>query len=176
VKRNFVVFCLAFAFLWPGMTLFAATCGNMPDASGYSAALAKEDTAAVKAVIESYRTSWLADDAEGVLKTFTDDAVLLPHHGVTPVVGRQALKDFWWPAGASRVKLNKLEITVDEVGGDCHLAYARGHDAISWAVEEGGTQKAYINSGTYLNILRKMPDGTWRISHHMWDDPANQLQ
>lgn len=165
MKRNFVAFCLAFAFLWPGMTLFAATCGNASDASGCSAALSKQDTAAVKAVIERYRTSWLADDPEGVLQTFTDDAVLLPQ-----------LKDFWWPAGASRVKLNKLEITVDEVGGDCHLAYARGHDAISWAVEEGGTQKAYVNSGTYLNILRKMPDGTWRISHHMWDDPANQLQ
>ena len=176
MKRNFIAFSSAFIFLALALTLFSATSDNTTSASGCSATLSKQDTAAVKAVIESYRTSWLADDTEGVLKIFTDDAVLLPHHGVAPVVGRQALKDFWWPAGTSRVKLNKLDITVDEVGGDCQLAYVRGHDAISWTVEEGGTQKTYVNSGTYLNILRKMPEGTWRISHHMWDDPANQLQ
>ena len=176
MKRNSVAFCLALVLLTPALALFWASGKNTLAASGCSPTLSKNDTAAVKAVIESYRTLWLADDTEGVLKIFTDDAVLLPHHGVAPVVGRQALKDFWWPAGTSRVKLNKLDITVDEVGGDCQLAYVRGHDAISWTVEEGGTQKTYVNSGTYLNILRKMPEGTWRISHHMWDDPANQLQ
>ena len=176
MKRNFIAFSSAFIFLALALTLFSATSDKTTPASGCSATLSKQDTAAVKAVIESYRTSWLADDAEGVLKTFTDDAVLLPHHGGAAVVGRQALKDFWWPAGTSPVKLNKLDISVEEVGGDCNFAYARGHDAISWTVEEGGTQKTYVNSGTYLNILRKMPDGTWRISYHMWDDPANQLQ
>ena len=176
MKRNLIAFSSALIFLALALTLFSATSDNATPASRCSATLSKQDTAAVKAVIESYRTSWLADDAEGVLKTFTDDAVLLPHHGGSAVVGRQALKDFWWPAGTSPVKLNKLDISVEEVGGDCNFAYARGHDAISWTVEEGGTQKTYVNSGTYLNVLRKMPDGTWRISHHMWDDPSNQPQ
>ncbi len=176
MKRNFVACCSAFVFLALVLTLLSATSENRLAASGCSATLSEEDSAAVRAVIETYRTSWLADNAEGVLKTFTQDAVLLPHHGGTPVVGRQALKDFWWSAGTIPVKLIKLDITVDEVGGDCHVAYARGHDAISWSVDEGGTRKSYANSGTYLNVFRKMPDGTWRISHHMWDDPSNQLQ
>ena len=131
MKRNFIAFSSAFIFLALALTLISATSNNTTPASGCSATLSRQDTAAVKAVIERYRTSWLADDAEGVLKTFTDDAVLLPHHGGAPVVGRQALKDFWWPAGTSPVKLNKLDITVDEVGGDRQLAYVRGHDAIS---------------------------------------------
>ncbi len=35
---------------------------------------------------------------------------------------------------------------------------------------EDGAAKTYGHPGTYLNVLRKLPDGSWRISHHMWDD------
>ena len=27
------------------------------------------------------------------------------------------------------------------------------------------------NAGTYLMVLRRQPDGEWRITHRMWDDP-----
>ena len=44
-------------------------------------ALSAEDAAAIRKVIESYRTSWLAGDSKGVLATLTPDAVLMPAHG-----------------------------------------------------------------------------------------------
>jgi uncharacterized protein (TIGR02246 family) len=141
-----------------------------------SATLSEQDVAAIRAIIEAYRTSWLAGDEQAVLKTLTDDAVLLPHHGDAPVVGRSAITKFWWPDGAPPTKITKLIITIDEVGGDCSVAYARGRDEVSWSIEERGTTKTYGNAGYYLNILRKLPDGTWHISHHMWDDPATQAQ
>src|SRR5262245_25926444 len=133
-------------------------------------ALSPRDEIAVRAVLETYRTSWLRGDAEGVLGTFTSDAVLLPAHGAGPVVGMEAIRRYWWPAGAPPTTITRLEITVEQIGGDCRLAYAHGRDDVEWAVTKGGTTETHGHPGTYLNVFRKRPDGTWRIARHMWDD------
>jgi uncharacterized protein (TIGR02246 family) len=122
--------------------------------------------------MSKYRDAWMAADARAVLAVFTPDAVLLPHHGDDPVVGRAAIERFWWPPDSPPFTLMRMEVTVDEVGGDCRIAYARGADRIDWS--SGG--KTLSQRGTYLNVLRNESDGTWRISHHMWDDPMPQVR
>lgn len=135
-------------------------------------ALDAKDRAAIRALIDRYRSSWMAGDARGVLSTFTDDAVLLPHHGDAPVVGGKAIEKFWWPPGAPPFKLLDFELTVDEIGGCGALAHARGAHQMSWSIEEGSKVKRFRQRGTYLVILRRLADGSWRTSHRMWDDPA----
>ncbi len=136
--------------------------------------LTSADVAGIKAVLENYRTAWLKGDADGVLNNFTDDGVLLPHHGGAPVIGRAAMQKYWFPAGATPTRVIKLNITFEQIGGDCQFAYARGRDEVSWTIEENGITKTYGHSGTYLNVFRKTPAGSWRITHHMWDDPATE--
>ena len=131
------------------------------------------DKQAIRAVVEKYRTSWLAGDAAGVQSTFAEDAVLLPHHGDPPVVGLKAIQQYWWPAGAPPTPITKLEITTEDFGGDCQVAFVRGHDSVSWTQQEGSKTVSYTNSGTYLNVMKKLRDGSWRIWQHIWDDPAN---
>src|SRR5262249_36069096 len=106
----------------------------------------------VRAVLETYRTSWLRGDAEGVLGTFTSDAVLLPAHGAGPVVGMEAIRRYWWPAGAPPTTITRLEITVEQIGGDCRLAYAQGRD--------GGTSRA---PGPLPQRLHKA--ARWHMAH-----------
>jgi uncharacterized protein (TIGR02246 family) len=136
-----------------------------------------KDAQAVRDAIEAYRNAWLRGDAEAVLATLTKDAVLLPAHGAPPVIGTAAIREYWWPAGASPTTITKLNITIEGVGGDCRVAYAHGHDDVWWTALEDGVTRTYGHPGTYLNVLRKLPDGSWRISHHMWDDgtPADPL-
>ena len=110
--------------------------------------------------------------SKAVLAVFTPDAVLLPHHGDNPVVVRAAMERFWWPPGSPPFTLTRMEVTVDDVGGDCGIAWARGFDEIEWTA----SGKTHSQRGTYLNVLRKQSDGAWRISHHMWDDPLPQVQ
>jgi uncharacterized protein (TIGR02246 family) len=137
--------------------------------------LTPDDVKAIKATIEAYRTSWLQGDAKGVLNTFAEDAVLLPHHGDPPVKGISAIQNYWFGAGGPATTITGLEITVEQVGGSEMTAFARGLDAVSWTMTpDGKPPQRFSNSGTYLNVMKKLPDGSWRIQVHMWDDPANR--
>lgn len=139
-------------------------------AADCSGAITVEDRSAIRAVVEEYRTAWLRGDSQGVLKTFADDAVLLPAHGARPIVGKDAIVRYWWPAGGPPSRVTKLEITVDGLEGGCSTASAYGRDDVAWTQDEKGVARAYGHPGTYLNVFRKTADGTWRISRHMWDD------
>src|SRR5215475_3527702 len=79
--------------------LLIAPVGAVSRSNDQSGALSANDEKAIRATIEAYRTAWLKNDAAGVLKTFTDDAVLLPAHGSPAVTGIAAIKKYWFTPG-----------------------------------------------------------------------------
>ena len=139
--------------------------------AGEAGAITPADRKAIQAVNDAYRQAWLAGDPEGVRHLFTEDAVLLPHHGVEPVAGMRAISHFWWPADSPPTTVTKLEMTAQEIGGQGDIAYVWGRAEVVWTTGDANAAKKFSNSGTYLSILRRQPDGSWKISHHMWDDP-----
>jgi uncharacterized protein (TIGR02246 family) len=142
------------------------------ESSDCGAAISAQDAAAIRGVIEAYRASWLRGDEKGVLETFAPDAVLLPAHGASAVVGMAAIRNYWFPPGAPPTTITKLEITTEGLQGDCRIAYVHGHDDVGWSTVENGVTTNHGHPGTYLNVMTKMPDGSWRIARHMWDDAA----
>src|SRR5215813_5659404 len=94
------------------LVLATAVRGNSP------VGLAAADTEFIKSVLEKYRTAWLANDAEAVRATLTKDAVLMPHHGLNPIVGVAAINEFWWPVTAAKTTILKFVRSIDEVGGN----------------------------------------------------------
>ena len=156
-----------------GMAMLILACAPAwSESPECSATLSARDVAAIRGVIEAYRTSWLRGDEKGVLETFAPDAALLPAHGGAAVVGTAAIRNYWFPPGAPPTTITKLEITTDGLEGDCRIAYVHGHDDVGWTAVENGVTKNYGHPGTYLNVMKKMPDGSWRISRHMWDDAS----
>lgn len=156
--------------------LFAAvpsvTSGSKRQADG----LTPGDERAIRATIEAYRTAWLANDPKAVLKTFTDDAVLLPAHGSPAVEGITAIEKYWFTSGGPPTTITELNITVDHVEGTGTLAFARGLDRVGWTVTEAGATHRHFHPGTYLNVMKKLPDGSWRIQAHMWDDGPERVE
>src|SRR5262245_34481895 len=138
--------------------------------------LTADDRAKIEAVHQAYSQAWLQNHEAGVLKLFADDAVIMPHHGDEPRAGKKAIKDFWFPPGVPAIKITKFELKTDEIGGNQCLAYARGHFSLAWTSEVDGTTRTTSNDGTYLDLLREQPDGSWKITHHMWDDPVPQVR
>lgn len=153
------------------LSFLAFTATALVHAAEPSPAPSAADQAAIRQVLESYRTAWLANDREGVLRLFTPDAVLMPHHGVAPVVGRDAARAFWFPANAPPTTVIAFTQTIDAIGGACDLAHVRGRSRVAWTVGVGPDAKRSGTAGTNLTILRRQADGSWRIAVQMWDDP-----
>jgi uncharacterized protein (TIGR02246 family) len=137
--------------------------------------LSTEDEKAIRATIERYRSAWLANDAKGVLQTFTDDAVLLPAHGAAAVSGIAAIEKYWFTAGGPPTTITRLDITFDQISGNATLAFSRGQDNVGWTVTQDGVTHRHYHPGTYLDVMKKLPDGGWRIQVHMWDDGPEQV-
>ena len=135
---------------------------------------AAADQAKIRTVLENYRSAWLANDAEAVLRLFTEDAVLMPHHGVEPVLGKKAARAFWFPPGGPPTTITAFTQTLDQIDGSGDLAYVRGHSRVEWVTGTGPDAKRSGNAGTNLTVLRRQPDGSWRIAVQMWDDPPPQ--
>jgi uncharacterized protein (TIGR02246 family) len=155
--------------------VFVATPKAVSSSKRQSSELTPDQEQAIRATIETYRTAWLANDAKSVLKTFTDDAVLLPAHGTPAVSGIAAIEKFWFASGGPATTVTGLNITVDQISGNGALAFARGLDEVAWTVTQDGTTHHHSHPGTYLNVMKKLPDGTWRIQVHMWDDGPERV-
>jgi len=151
--------------------LFASTTYAEKVAKGLSAG----DAAAVRAVLERYQTTWLANDESGVLSTFAPEAVLMPAHGNAPVDGLAAIKQYWWPQSATKTTITKFVQKLDEVGGNETLAYARGNSDVEWRTEDKGTAQNWQNSSSFLFLLKRRADGMWLITHLIWDAGENKL-
>lgn len=147
-----------------------------PAESKQHESLPASDSSSIRAVLEQYRGGWLNNNADAVRSTFTKDAVLMPHHGLAPVVGMAAINEFWWPASATKTTVTRFDQTVDESGVEGKLAYIRGRSEVEWSVEDQGKAQHWHNRGNFMALLRKQADGRWLISHLIWDDPPNQLQ
>jgi uncharacterized protein (TIGR02246 family) len=132
--------------------------------------LSPEDVAKIRMVHKKYEQTWLTGDADGVRALFTDDSVLLPPHAGKPWIGQKGLNEFWFPPNAPPTKITKLVVTLDNIGGDGQIAYAWGTDEVAWTTVQGGTTTSAAHTGRFLNVLKKQPNGDWKISHHMWDD------
>jgi len=150
--------------------LFVAGPRALPNSNDQLNGLTPNDENAIKATIEAYRTAWLANDAKGVLQTFTDDAVLMPAHGTPAVVGIRAIEKYWFTPGGPSTTVTGLDITVDQISGNRALAFARGLDSVVWTVTQNDGTHRHFHPGTYLNVMKRAPDGSWRIQVHMWDD------
>jgi uncharacterized protein (TIGR02246 family) len=143
--------------------------------SGWAAAseLSSNDVSKIRAVNETYVESWLKDDRQGVLNTFTPDAVIIPS-GNAPKVGYEAMKQFWWPDDGSRTTIKTYTNTIDEISGAGDFAYVRGTSHLVFSYEKNGEKTEQESRGVFLMILRKQADGRWRITRRIWTDLRRQ--
>ena len=138
---------------------------------GGSDGLSAEDVKAVKAANQAYVDAWLANDPEAVMSTLTHDAVLIPHHGVDPVSGAKAIRQFWFPPGSAPTKVTHMVNSVTEVQGSGPLAFVWGRSELAFTYKG----QTFRNEGNYLAVLRKGEDGRWRIARRIWNDPVAEV-
>ncbi len=128
--------------------------------------LSASDAEAIRQVHEAYHAAWLADDSAAVMAALTEDAVLMPHHGVLPVEGATAIRQFWWPPESPPARITVFSSEVNEMSGSGTLAYLRGRFTLVFEYEG----ETYSNTGNFLRIFRKGADGDWLLFRSIWND------
>ncbi|MCH7806929.1 MAG: DUF4440 domain-containing protein [Proteobacteria bacterium] len=133
--------------------------------------LSTTDIDAIMAADYAFATAWLENDPSKVMATLTPDAVIIPS-GKPPIEGAAAIQETWWPADSVPTLVTEFKVDQRESGGSGDVGFVRG--SYSLAFEVDGTTFTY--TGEYLCLLRRDPDGSWRISHRMWGGRERPLQ
>ena len=120
---------------------------------------------AIKAADQAYATAWLTNDPARVMATLTEDALIMPS-SLPSIRGAGDIHAFWWPEDSPSTTVTEFDLVQHETGGDGALAFVRGSFMLRFQYD--GNE--FSGVGDYLSLMRCLPDGSWRISHRMWND------
>ena len=125
-----------------------------------SAELSDADVAAVRANIAEYVRTALAGEWDAWGRTLATDVAYMPP-SQAPIMGRDAAVTF----GKSFPKLTSLSVSPEDVRGRGDVAYARGKYSYAATLPDGSSAS---ESGSFLDIHRRQPDGSWLYTHAIW--------
>jgi uncharacterized protein (TIGR02246 family) len=164
--RNFIILT--------ALTLSAA-CQPAPKTAtmgGESAAaavgLSAEDEAAVRAVDAEWARAASAGDGNALTALYASDATLLPPS--EPLVKGEGVKKYNVAMTSDFSGPTELTTTLVEGRGD--LAYAVGMYRATLTPKKAGAKPLPTEEGKYLEVLKKQPDGSWKIVYDMWSPNA----
>jgi uncharacterized protein (TIGR02246 family) len=128
--------------------------------------LSAKDRTAIEASTQAWAQAALAGDWTAVASLYTVDATLMPpFHPVA--TGRANIQSFL----ATLPPVGAFELKNTEVQGCGDLACVVGTYRLSFAVEGSDP---IPDSGTFMEILHRQPDGSWLIAHDMYNSDIPQ--
>lgn len=159
MKLRLIPIVLGFA-----LTLAACQSGTQQEATTPKASDQADAAAAINEVRAAYSDALNAGNAAGVAALFTDDGMAMPPNKPA-AMGKDAIQSNL-QARLSQYKFD-VSITQAEAVAAGDWAYSRGTYTIKATPK--GEGEAMENSGKYLNILQRQPDGSWKIARHIWN-------
>jgi ketosteroid isomerase-like protein len=124
----------------------------------------KNDTNEIKQMMQDYRAAWKAGDSAQILQHLSPDIVLFqPGKQRAPIVGKKAVRAFWFPKSEVAYPIINYKIEHKEIGGGKKIAYYQGLSRLTWCTLENGIARdTTLSVSEFTNILRK-EEGKWKI-------------
>jgi uncharacterized protein (TIGR02246 family) len=128
---------------------------------------AQGDEDAQRAITSTWQRDVNAKNWKGVAAAYTKDAVLMPPNGPN-VQGRENIEQFF----ANFPPVSDMKLALVEIERRDDIAFVRGVYSMNITLPDGSTVR---DSGKYVELRKKQADGTWQISHDMFnsDLPAS---
>jgi ketosteroid isomerase-like protein len=127
-------------------------------------------SAEIASVIDRYVDAWRRSDADGVMALFASDAVLMPHDGLEPRVGHEAIRGFWFSPARAASGIDEFRFDLQGTTEHPRHALTWGKRVLQYWQGTGADKVTYRWTGTVLIALQRR-DASWEITHFMWDDP-----
>lgn len=133
------------------------------------AGLSADDERAVRAVDTDWARAVSAGDGNAVGALYSTDATLLPPME-SIVQGEGAAKKYW--LGVTKAFSAVAELATITVEGRGDLAYSVGTYRLTLTPKQPGAKALPTEEGKYVEVLKKQPDGSWKIAYDMWSANA----
>lgn len=140
--------------------------------SGCHSGSAQSDLEAINELQRLVDSAIIAGDSEAYVALITDDAVLLPPNS-PPVSGKEAIRA-WNERMSAQFRIERYEPVDDEVIVMDGWAFRRAR--FTWTVSSAGGGAPVTDSGKFMIIYQRQPDGSWKVARDIWnsDIPARQ--
>lgn len=146
-------------------TLVGGSCSNTNDEAPSQA----DDIAAISALFASVVPLINSDGADGLFTLYTDDVVLMTPDSWTDLNRQEALAFYTDGLGWAKPDPDNYSITIEEVVVMGDWAYVR-NTARGQQVPTNG-DLAYSQGSRHLTLLRRQPDGAWKIARDIFHNP-----
>lgn len=137
------------------------------------------DVNEIKSMMSAYRAAWMAADSAAIMESLTEDFVLfMPGKSGKPIVGKGAVREFWFPTSDIKYPIVSYEVTHEEVDGSGDMAYYQGVSRLTWCtVEDGIARDTTTSVSEFTNVLAR-DGGRWKLRRIMYNlkDPDYHRQ
>jgi uncharacterized protein (TIGR02246 family) len=157
----------------------SAACRSAPkaetDSMGGAAAatapagLSAADEAAVREADRAWAKAASAGDAAALAAFYTADAVLMPP-GSPAVRGAEEIGKFF--SGMTGAVSGPFELKTGAVEGRGDLAFSTGEYKATLTPRKAGAKPMPTEEGKYLGVMKKQPDGSWKLIYDIWNTDA----
>jgi uncharacterized protein (TIGR02246 family) len=130
--------------------------------------LSAEDEAAIRAVDAEWSRAATAGDADALSAIYASDATLMPPN--EPPAKGEAMKKY--NAEMLKAFSGPIELTTTSVEGRGDLAFAVGTYRATMTPRKPGAKPLPTEEGKYVEVMKKQPDGSWKIIYDIWNSNA----
>ena len=141
--------------------------GAAPPAA--AAEFSAADEAAIREADQGWAKATSAGDAAAITAFYASDAVLLPP-GSPAVKGSEEIGKFF--AGMTSAVSGPFELKTTAVQGSGDLALSTGEYTATLTPRQKGAKPMPVEHGKYLGVMKKQPDGSWKLIYDMWNTNA----
>lgn len=113
---------------------------------------------------QKFDQAFNSKNPQAIGKLYAESAVVMPAPAGTPVIGAQAIQEFF--GGLINAGVIEHQLTLAEAVEDGNLAYQRGQWGAAMLNEQG--EKQTFGGNVHL-VYRKQSDGSWKAVTHIWN-------
>lgn len=138
--------------------------GSAPPAA--PAEFSAADEAAIREADQAWAKATSAGDAAAITAFYASDAVLMPP-GSPAIKGSEEIGKFF--TSMTSAVSGPFELTTTAVQGNGDLALSTGEYTATLTPKQKGAKPLPVEHGKYLGVMKKQPDGSWKLIYDIWN-------
>jgi ketosteroid isomerase-like protein len=129
----------------------------------------EEENEKILNILQNYVDAWRDMNEERVMSLFEENSIIQPN-SLTPSVGKEEIRAFWFPKDGSITKINVFETELLGLNIIDTLAVTTHRSYLDWSYQKDTLNFGMVQKGISTTVYRKQQDQSWKIWRQMWTD------